>query len=80
MDYDVVITPQAQHRLDMYVGYTMNSLKNPQAAKSILLDAKTTKQRFIMLYRIVQKTIVVEGMYHELQDYESIFVNEMRIE
>lgn len=28
--------------------------------------------------RIVGKIVIVDGMYHELQDYESIFAEEMQ--
>lgn len=39
------------------------------------------KHRFIMLYRMDYDAnrIVVEGMYHELQDYESLFIDEMNL-
>ena len=37
------------------------------------------KHPFIMVYRIVDNVVVVEGMYHELQDYETLFISEMNI-
>lgn len=40
MAFKVIITPPAQYRLDMYIGYTVNTLKNRQAAKAILDDAR----------------------------------------
>ncbi len=42
MDYKVVIMPSAKRRLDMYVQYTLKVLRNRQAAKAILADAKAT--------------------------------------
>ena len=45
MTYKVIITEQAKHQLDMYVGYTAEILRNKQAAKAILLDARATKKR-----------------------------------
>ena len=108
MVYKVIITPPAQHRLDMYVGYTLVKLKNRQAAKAILEDAKSTKKRlseiadslklcdnpilkkhgyrkinflkhdFFMVYRIEDNKVIVDGMFHKLQDYEGIFVSEMK--
>lgn len=36
------------------------------------------KHRFIMIYRIDKNSVIVEGMYHELQDYESIFIREKK--
>ncbi len=109
MAYRVIIMPPAKHRLDRYVDYTMNILKNSQAAKAILADAKETKKRlsvvadslkvcdnpllakygyrkirmqrhaFIMIYRIQAGTVIVDGMFHELQDYEGIFANELHL-
>ncbi|MBQ9031410.1 MAG: type II toxin-antitoxin system RelE/ParE family toxin [Parasporobacterium sp.] len=32
--------------------------------------------RYVMLYRIEDKTVYVEAVYHQLQDYENIFSNE----
>ena len=109
MAYKVVITPMAEHRLNSYIGYTLNKLKNRQAAKAIAEDAKATRiilsdtasmneyctneelrrygyrkikfqnHRFVMIYRIDGNTAVVDGMYHELQDYENVFINEIGI-
>ncbi len=108
MTYKVVITPPAKKRLDMYIGYTINVLKNRQAAKSIEKDAKNTvkrlalvadslplckekslakhgyrkiqfeKHRFFMIYRIDGNVVVIDGMYHELQDYETLFARQMK--
>lgn len=109
MTYKVVITPPAQRRLDSYVSYTFSTLKNKEAARAILADAKATKKvlqrvagsnalcddltlnkygyrkqfflkhRYVMIYRIHNNMVIVEGMYHELQDYESIFIRERNI-
>lgn len=107
MAYKVIIMPPAKRRLDMYVYYTLETLKNRQAAKSILADAKETKKRlsviadslkicddpllaqygyrkirfvkhkFVMIYRIEGIQVIVDGMFHELQDYEGIFAREL---
>lgn len=39
MAFKVIITPPAQHRLDMYIGYTVNTLKKRREGKlhSLLL-------------------------------------------
>lgn len=29
------------------------------------------KHRYLLVYRIKQNNVIVEGMYHELQDYEN---------
>lgn len=29
------------------------------------------KHRYLFVYRIIDKKVIVEGMYHELQDYEN---------
>lgn len=109
MGYKVIITPPAKRRLDMYVYYTIETLRNKQAAKAILDDTRVTAKRlesvagslpicdnpilakyeyrkinlskhdFIMIYRIQDNEVIVDGMFHELQDYEGIFVNELHL-
>ena len=37
------------------------------------------KHRFFMVYRIDNGSVIVEAMYHELQDYEAIFSNKMNL-
>ncbi len=110
MVYKVIIMPPAKRRLDMYVFYTVETLKNRQAAKAIIADARETKRKlsavadslkicdnpvlakygyrkikfarhkFVMIYRIIANTVIVDGMFHELQDYEGIFSNELHLQ
>jgi plasmid stabilization system protein ParE len=109
MAYKVIIMPPAKRRLDRYVQYTLEELKNKQAARAILEDARETKKqlsqvadslkicenpllakyeyrkigflkhRFIMVYRIQDGVVIVDGMFHELQDYEGLFASEMHL-
>ena len=37
------------------------------------------KHEFFMIYRIEGNTVMVESMYHELQDYESAFTESLKI-
>ena len=110
MGYRVIITPPAKRRLDLYIGYTANVLKNRTAAKNIRTDARETKSRlsenadklktcenpilakfgyrmirfkrhdYIMIYRLEGNVVIVDGMFHELQDYEGIFIEEMKLQ
>lgn len=38
------------------------------------------KHDFMMVYRINEGQIIVDGMFHELQDYEGILTNELHLE
>ena len=38
------------------------------------------KHRFLMIYRIQDNTVIVDDMFHELQDHEGIFTNELRLQ
>ena len=106
MNYNIIILPAAQRRLDRYVQYTKEVLKNPIAAKGIINDARKTKKKlsenagmyqlcvetelaelgyrkirfenhdFSMIYRIDGEIVYVDGMFHDLQDHESILLNE----
>lgn len=66
MTYKVIITPPAKRRLDIL-------LKNWVTGR--LLKQSEMMQR---KQRIVGKIVIVDGMYYELQDYESIFAEEMQ--
>lgn len=109
MAYKVIIMPTAKRRLDMYVYYTLETLRNKDAARAILADAKATanklskvadslkicdnpllakyeyrkirfaKHDFVMIYRIHNGEVIVDGMFHELQDYEGVFANELHL-
>ncbi len=52
---------------------------NPILAKHEYRKIKFRKHDFVMLYRIDGEKAIVDGMYHELQDYESAFIGEMHL-
>lgn len=43
--------------------------------RRILFD----KHEFFMVYRIVGDTVIVDAMYHQLQDYESVFARKIHL-
>ena len=43
-------------------------------------DIKKEKHDFVMIYRIQDGQAIVDGMFHELQDYEGIFTNELHLD
>lgn len=69
---------ETKKRLSM----TADSLKicdNPILAKHGYRKIKFAKHKFVMLYRIQDDTVIVDGMFHELQDYEGIFTDELHL-
>ena len=108
MDYKVLITSRARESLSRYIHYTAVVLQNPQAARSIGIDARETKNRlskiaeiislcehpllskfgyrkihfrkhdFFMVYRVENNIVIVEEMFHDLQDFESVFIKSIR--
>lgn len=36
------------------------------------------KHDFFMVYRIENNYVIVDAMYHELQDYEAVFINHLK--
>ena len=87
----VSMTRLAQSQLALHAAYVKNHHKNPQAAKAILADAKQTKStlmavaesldycqdRLLFIYSIHKNTVFIEATYHELQDYENTFKEEV---
>ena len=41
---------------------------------------KFEKHDFVMIYRIQDGQAIVDGVFHELQDYEGIFTNELHLD
>ena len=35
---------------------------------------KFVKHRYLFVYRMIDKKVIIEGMYHELQDYENAII------
>ena len=52
---------------------------HPQLKKSGYYIINFLRHRYIMLYRIEGQTAYVDAIYHQLQDYESIFANELNL-
>lgn len=38
-----------------------------------------SKHDYFMVYRIENNTVIVDAMYHELQDFESVFIKTMHL-
>ena len=62
---------------------TADSLKicdNPVLEKYGYRKIRFAKHKFVMLYRIYDNTVIVDGMFHELQDYEGMFAEELHLQ
>ncbi len=101
MDYEVLVSEDAENDLDHFIQYLLFEKENEQAARSLLNDFEMTKQslshvagslgdcanprlkaqgykrirfmahRYFMLYRIEGNRVVIDAVFHELQDFES---------
>lgn len=68
---------------------TRNRLSNVAGNLALCEDAvlarngyrriRFAKHDFFMVYRIDKNTVIVDAMYHELQDYESVFMKRMHL-
>lgn len=102
MEYDVVLSVQAQTDFREIINYLVYELQNQQAATSVVDDFDDTiarlshvagslklcddnvlrargyrtihfrKHKYLMVYTIDGDRVYVEGIYHDLQDYEGI--------
>lgn len=52
---------------------------NPLLAKYGYRKIKFEKHRFLMIYRMQDNQVVVDGMFHELQDYDGILTRELHL-
>lgn len=56
---------------------TIKFCENPVLAKYGYRKIKFLKHNFVMIYRIDKNNVIVDGMYHGLQDYEAMFADKM---
>lgn len=101
MDYEIVVTAEAENDMERYIRYLLVDKKSRQAAKSVMDDFLATLQslksvagslklcenprlkalgyrrinflfhRYFMMYRLDGNTVIVDNIFHELQDYEN---------
>ena len=101
MDYEIVVTAEAENDMERYIRYLLVDKKSRQAAKSVMDDFSATLQslksvagslklcenprlkalgyqrinflfhRYFMMYRLDGNTVIVDNIFHELQDYEN---------
>ena len=83
----VIIDEQAADAVTLDAIETQNRLQNMaevlSPCKNIFLKSlgyhlmRFKYHRYVMLYRIEENTAIVEAIYHQMQDYESTFLNEI---
>lgn len=54
-------------------------LNNPTLAQYGYRKFRFQEHGFVMIYRIDGNMVIIEGMFHELQDYESVFIDELNL-
>ena len=79
--YNVLINPQAAVNLMQDFDDTIKILEGQAESLRYCNSEHLRKLRFhkvhfqrhkyLLVYRIKDKTVIIEGMYHELQDYEN---------
>lgn len=82
MSFKVELSDLANTQYDKILAYIYHVLENPQAEhfgycrseklrKLGFHKIHLQKHRYLMVYRVKHDKVIVEGMYHELQDYEN---------
>jgi plasmid stabilization system protein ParE len=69
---------ETKKRLSL-VADSLKTIDNPLLAKHGYHKICFLKHKYLMIYRIQDSFVIVDGMFHESQDYESLFVNEMHL-
>lgn len=60
------------------VADTLNFLSKPALRKRGYRKILFLKYHYIMIYKIVSDTIRIEAVYHQKQDYENLFAEEIQ--
>lgn len=58
---------------------TVKLCDNPVLAEHGYRKFHFLRHDFVILFRIDENTVIIDGMFHELQDYEATFVNELNL-
>lgn len=67
---------ETRNRLSKIAG-SLKFCINPQLKKNGYRVIHFMRHRYLMLYRIEGSTAYVDAIYHQLQDYEHIFADEL---
>lgn len=59
------------------VAESLKPCTNPLLKKYGYRPMNFLRHRYLMLYRVEGQTAYVDAIYHQLQDYENIFVNKL---
>ncbi len=101
MNYNVIVTEEAENDLDRFIRYLLFEKQSVQAAENLINDFEESVQilsdvagslklcenprlnelgykkfnfqrhRYFMLFRLEGTDVIVDAMFHELQDYEN---------
>ena len=81
MLFSVELSELAEKQYDNILSYILNVLKNPQALEDVMDDfddtveelekMADTRHRYLLVYRVIGSKVIIEGIYHELLDYEN---------
>lgn len=75
--FNVIISPKALSQLNSYIDYLQYTLLNDQAARNVWQDALETRNQASSLYRMEDQNVYEDAIYHQLQDYENTFSDEL---
>ena len=80
--YNVLMNPQAAANLMQDFDDTIEILEgqaeslgycNSERLRKLgLRKVHFQRHKYLLVYRVKQEKVIVEGMYHELQDYENV--------
>lgn len=59
------------------IACSLKYCSHPKLKKNGYRAISFMRHRYLMLYRIEGTTVFVDAIYHQLQDYESIFADEL---
>ena len=87
MQFNVELSELAETQYDNILSYISNVLKNQQALENVINDFDDTIEKLEKMAdsfgycnskRLkemgLHKKVIIEGMYHELQDYENSII------
>ena len=67
---------ETRERLSIIAG-SLKYCTHPSLKRDKYRSINFTQHSYLMLYRVEEATVYVDAIYHQLQDYENIFVNEL---
>lgn len=63
-----------------YLAESLRFCTDPILAEAGFRVIKLKKHKYLMIYKVIERTVYIEAIYHQSQDYENLFSDSLNID